>query len=202
MLRCPKDRQRELAALASTLVVRPIQPQFGLLLEALDLIWRVPAVMLFLLFMGKWGFREEEKRQQEKVLCLWYVGIEVCEPVASLHCCFWLCAQGLLCCIPTHAPLLLLGWSPPPPPTLACSPPLFILFPGKCGRGIREPWGDVRVDECLEQALCLRTSRPAVPYLHRVLGAMQGGIGGCRHVEAVLRSCLAHAHRMLCCGAW
>ncbi|CAN0126590.1 unnamed protein product [Ectocarpus sp. 12 AP-2014] len=45
-------RQRELDALASTLVVRPVQPKCGPLLEALDLIWRVPAVMLFLLFMG------------------------------------------------------------------------------------------------------------------------------------------------------
>ncbi|CAB1118798.1 unnamed protein product [Ectocarpus sp. CCAP 1310/34] len=44
--------QRELDALASTLVVRPVQPKCRPLLEALDLIWRVPAVMLFLLFMG------------------------------------------------------------------------------------------------------------------------------------------------------
>lgn len=51
--------QRELEALASTLVMKPLQPRSWPLFEAVDLVWRVPAVMLFLLFMGKGGGGEE-----------------------------------------------------------------------------------------------------------------------------------------------
>lgn len=48
-----KVLQRELEALASTLVIRPVQPKSWPLFQAIDLVWRVPAVMLFLVFMGK-----------------------------------------------------------------------------------------------------------------------------------------------------
>ena len=47
--------QRELEALASTLVMRPIQPRSWPLLEAIGMAWRLPAIVLFLLFMGKEG---------------------------------------------------------------------------------------------------------------------------------------------------
>lgn len=53
--------QRELEALASTLVMRPVQPQSWPLFEAIEMAWRVPAVVLFLLFMGTQNRREEEE---------------------------------------------------------------------------------------------------------------------------------------------
>lgn len=49
----PKVVQRELEDLASTLVLKPVQPESWLLFQAIDVVWRVPAVMIFLVFMGE-----------------------------------------------------------------------------------------------------------------------------------------------------
>lgn len=61
--------QRELEALASTLVMRPIQPKSWPLFEAVEMVWRVPAVMLFLLFMGKDSERGGERGCQLVLDC-------------------------------------------------------------------------------------------------------------------------------------
>lgn len=61
-----KALQRELEALASTLVMRPVQPKSWPLFEAIDLAWRVPAVVLFLLFMGKESDRKRGVWPQQK----------------------------------------------------------------------------------------------------------------------------------------
>lgn len=47
-----KGLRREVEDLAATLVIQPVQPKFWAIVSTIDVLWRAPACLLFVLFMG------------------------------------------------------------------------------------------------------------------------------------------------------